>query len=422
MDSKDKGNSKTTPTFREVFHPSKDRWDFIGHTRTWGILSTVLVVATFLLLPVNWKVRGAPLNWGIDFRGGTEMRVEFAKEVAAGDLRQAVEAGGYHGSDVVAFGTAARRAYLIRLPQVSTLQPEKAEALKKSLQKVGDATLVRFGYTEGGDKLDLKFDKDVPEDAVSAAIKSAGVETTLVRRFGRVEDHAFEITLSGIEKGVTDAIKAKLGGDAIAQVASVETVGAKAGKQLRDDGVKSLLYAIMLIMIYIAVRFDFRYGPGTVIALLHDAIMTVLAFAITYREFSLTTLAAILTIIGYSMNDTIIVFDRIRENAAKSRDKKFETIVNESINETMARTVLTSLTTFASAAFMWALGRGVIADFGFALMVGIVVGTYSSIFIASPALIWLHNRMQAGARSKTGAQPRDGQKGKRVPEGAGARP
>jgi preprotein translocase subunit SecF len=145
-------------------------------------------------------------------------------------------------------------------------------------------------------------------------------------------------------------------------------------------------------MVYIAVRFDFRYGPGTVMALLHDAILVMGAFAITYREFSLTTIAAILTVIGYSMNDTIVVFDRIRENASRMRDKKFDRIVNTSINETLSRTILTSATVFFVTLAMNIFGTGVIRDFAFAMNVGVIVGTYSSIFVAAPILIWLNRR------------------------------
>ncbi len=161
---------------------------------------------------------------------------------------------------------------------------------------------------------------------------------------------------------------------------------------------RSLLYAILLIMVYIAFRFDLRYGPGTVVALLHDAVITVGAFAITYKEFSLTTVAAVLTIIGYSMNDTIVVFDRIRENATRLRDRRFDRVVNQSINETLSRTIWTSATVFFVTFWMNVLGVGVIRDFAFAMNVGVIVGTYSSIFIASPILIWLNDKYMASQK------------------------
>jgi preprotein translocase subunit SecF len=191
---------------------------------------------------------------------------------------------------------------------------------------------------------------------------------------------------------VRRALDAKLGAGAVQAIPAVDSVGAKAGAELRDDGIKSLLFAIICIMVYIAVRFDFRYGPGTVASLLHDAILVMGAFAILYREFSLTTIAAILTVIGYSMNDTIVVFDRVRENASRLRDKKFDRIVNISINETLSRTILTSATVFFVTLAMNIWGTGVIRDFAFAMNVGVIVGTYSSIFVAAPILIWLNER------------------------------
>ena len=200
-------------------------------------------------------------------------------------------------------------------------------------------------------------------------------------------------------------------------IPKVESVGAKAGKQLKDDGVKSLLYAILLIMVYIAFRFDLRYGPGTVVALLHDAVITIGAFAVTYKEFSLTTVAAVLTIIGFSMNDTIVVFDRIRENAARLRDRRFDRVVNQSINETLSRTILTSATVFFVTLAMNIFGVGVIRDFAFAMNVGVIVGTYSSIFIASPILIWLNDKYTASQRKQQGRQQRRPQRDEGEPEG-----
>ena len=203
----------------------------------------------------------------------------------------------------------------------------------------------------------------------------------------------------------------------MAAIPKVDSVGAKAGNQLKVDGVKSLLYAILLIMVYIAFRFDLRYGPGTVVALLHDAVITIGAFAVTYKEFSLTTVAAVLTIIGFSMNDTIVVFDRIRENAARFRDRRFDRVVNQSINETLSRTIWTSATVFFVTLAMNILGVGVIRDFAFAMNVGVIVGTYSSIFIASPILIWLNDKYAANQRRQQGRQGRRPQRTDEDPEG-----
>ena len=173
-------------------------------------------------------------------------------------------------------------------------------------------------------------------------------------------------------------------------------------------------------MVYIAFRFDFRYGPGTVVALLHDAVITVGAFAVTYKEFSLTTVAAVLTIIGFSMNDTIVVFDRIRENAARLRDRRFDRVVNQSINETLSRTIWTSATVFFVTLAMNVFGVGVIRDFAFAMNVGVIVGTYSSIFIASPILIWLNEKYVASQKRQPAKADRAARRPKRDEEAAEA--
>jgi preprotein translocase subunit SecF len=388
--------------FFEIIHPGLDI-DLIGKQKYWIGTSIVLILLTFIMLPLNAYVipgRGHMLNWGVDFRGGTEILVEFSKPYDAGAVREAVTKGGYHNADVVQYFQTPN-SYMIRMGAVSIVSQEQADKAKVALAKVGDATLNTqrgFDFSEGGDKIYLRFDKAVEPQTVADALKGTGIPTTQVKPFGRAEDHVYEATLVGLDSEVTKALNANLGTGAVKQILGVSSVGAKAGQQLRIDGLQALGGAILLIVIYVAFRFDFRYGPGTIVALLHDAIITVGAFAVTYKEFSLTTLAAILTIIGYSMNDTIVVFDRIRENAARYRDRQFAKVVNQSINETFSRTILTSATVFFVTLAMNVFGSGVIQDFAFAMNVGVIVGTYSSIFIASPLLIWLTNRYQASQK------------------------
>jgi preprotein translocase subunit SecF len=281
---------------------------------------------------------------------------------------------------------------MVRVGAVSVVSEQQAKQIQESLAHEGGATLKRFEWSEGGDKVYLRYDKPVDPSSLANSLKAIGVNTNQVQGFGRADENTYEVTLVGLDTEIRHALDAKLGEGAVAAIPSVESVGAKAGKQLQYDGVRSLLYAILLIMVYIAFRFDLRYGPGTVVALLHDAVITVGAFAVTYKEFSLTTVAAVLTVIGYSMNDTIVVFDRIRENATRLRDRRFDRVVNQSINETLSRTLLTSATVLFVTLAMNVFGVGVIRDFAFALNVGVIVGTYSSIFIASPILIWLNDK------------------------------
>ena len=168
----------------------------------------------------------------------------------------------------------------------------------------------------------------------------------------------------------------------------VEMVGPQVGKDLRSKGLQAILYAMIGILIYISWRFEFRFAIGAIVALVHDVLITLGMFSVFGKEIDLPIIAAFLAIIGYSLNDTIIVYDRIRENMAKHNKESFSFIVNRSINETLSRTLLTSGTTLLVVLALFALGGGVIHNFAFAMLVGVIVGTYSSIFVASPILIF----------------------------------
>jgi len=407
--------------FFEVIKPHSN-YEFIGRQKYWIGLSIVLTLLTVVMLPLNayvFKSRGHFLNWGVDFRGGSEILIEFSRAVDAGEIRKTLASAGFPDADVVKYADPTGQKqwnYLVRVGAVSVVSEAQAKQIKDSLAKVGDASMKRFEWSEGGDKVYLRYDRPVEPSVLQNSLKAIGVNTTQVQSFGRADDNTYEVTLVGLDTEMRRALDAKLGAGAVAAIPKVDSVGAKAGNQLKADGVKSLLFAILLIMVYIAFRFDLRYGPGTVVALLHDAVITIGAFAVTYKEFSLTTVAAVLTIIGFSMNDTIVVFDRIRENAARLRDRRFDRVVNQSINETLSRTILTSATVFFVTLAMNIWGVGVIRDFAFAMNVGVIVGTYSSIFIASPILIWLNDKYVASQR-KQQRQPRRPQRGDDDPEG-----
>jgi preprotein translocase subunit SecF len=398
--------------FFEIIKPGSN-YEFIGKQRYWIGLSIVLVTLTAIMLPLNayvFKSRGHMLNWGVDFRGGSEILLEFSKPVEASEIRKTLTDVGFPDADVVKYADPTGKKlwnYMVRVGAVSVVSEQQAKQIQESLAKEGEASLKRFEWSEGGDKLYLRYDRPVEPTSLQSSLKALGVNTNQVQGFGRADENTYEVTLVGLDTEIRHALDARLGAGAVASIPSVESVGAKAGKQLQYDGARSLLYAILLIMVYIAFRFDLRYGPGTVVALLHDAVITIGAFAVTYKEFSLTTVAAVLTIIGYSMNDTIVVFDRIRENATRLRDRRFDRVVNQSINETLSRTIWTSATVFFVTFAMNVFGVGVIRDFAFALNVGVIVGTYSSIFIASPILIWLNDKYVVSQRKQTpGRNPR----------------
>lgn len=177
-------------------------------------------------------------------------------------------------------------------------------------------------------------------------------------------------------------------------ILDIERVGPKIGSELKGKAVMAILWSLVLILIYISIRFEFRFAVGAIAALAHDVIITLGMFSLLGYEISLSIIAAFLTIVGYSLNDTIVIFDRIRENVKTSKRESFESIVNKSINMSLSRTIITSLTTFVVVFVLWIAGGQVIHNFAFAMLVGVVVGTYSSVYIASPILITLHSRAQ----------------------------
>jgi preprotein translocase subunit SecF len=400
-----------TQRFMEFIKPGTNI-DFWGKRKLAVGISIALSIFTVVMMLLNAYVipgRGKVLNFGVEFAGGSEIIARFDKNIQAPQIRGALESAGYHGADVFKYYGAPGQDlndYMIRMGAVTPLTSEQRTRAEQAMRakKIGEASLVRFEHSEGGDKVYLRFDKAVgaPEtavEAITAALKDVGVVPAAVQPFGRSDDHSYEITLLSLDTELKEDLEAKLGAGKVA-IQAVSSVGAKAGTQLRNDGIKAVLGAILLIVIYIAFRFDFRYGPGTVVGLLHDALLTIGAFAVTYFEFSLTTLAALLTIVGYSMNDKIVVFDRIRENAGKHRDRKFEKMVNESINETLTRTLLTGCTSFLVTLAMNIFTTGVIRDFAFAMNVGVVVGTYSSIFVSIPVLVWLNEKYVASQKKQ----------------------
>ncbi len=189
------------------------------------------------------------------------------------------------------------------------------------------------------------------------------------------------------------------------EIMRVDVVGPAAGSTLRKSGFLSMFYALIGILVYVALRFDIRYAPGAVLALAHDTLITIGIFVVTQKQFDLLTLAALLALIGYSNNDTIIVFDRVRETLQANPKLTIEKAVNQATNETLGRTILTSVTTFFSAAALWVFGGPVIHDFAFTFMVGIIVGSYSSIFVASAFVIYFTHYQQKRA-GKNPAGPR----------------
>jgi preprotein translocase subunit SecF len=267
----------------------------------------------------------------------------------------------------------------------------------------------------GGAEVQVRVPETWDIGKVRQELEKADVSGLRVQQIGENKDHQFLVRAQGDEKSlnaVSGKISAQLAktvkegkGPAEFEIQRQDVVGPAAGESLRKSGFLSMFYALLCILIYVNLRFDSRYSPGAVIALMHDTLITVGIFILTQKQFDLQILAAILALIGYSNNDTIIVYDRVRETLHHFPKLSIEEAVNKSVNETLGRTILTSLTTFLSVFALWLFGGKVIEDFAFTLMVGIVVGTYSSIFIASNIVIFMtHYQARKAAAQKLAPQ------------------
>lgn len=256
----------------------------------------------------------------------------------------------------------------------------------------------------GGTEIHIKLAKDVSVRDVKNILSAAGYPPEEVQRLGLQGDNEYLIRFS------TDLVKfeqiqtfqTKLEGMIRdnpefqgGSILRVDYIGPRVGKELIEKAIFSILLGCVGILIYVMIRFEFAFAMGAVLALVHDTIITIGAISITDKEFTLAIVAALLTVIGYSVNDTIIIFDRIRENLKRSEKKGFMAIVNEAVNQTLSRTILTGVTVFLVLVPLFLLGGSVIHDFAFTLLVGVIIGTYSSIFVASAIVIYWRKRKGA---------------------------
>lgn len=401
----------------ELFKPGRV-FDFMGQRKFWIPFSLIL---TFISVVLLWYP--GP-TYGTDFRGGTEVEVAFNKPVEAGDLRHTVESLGYHSPEVVPVTDFKNPYhYLVRVQEVSVVSEEAKEQLKKALCLTEDptapvadanacpedarATEVKFSL--GGDKIATRYDSPPNLDKVREQILSvAGIKlrpSPTNPQLVNPRDNRVEIQLQSKGDQLMDGLRSQLGEAVPDQPLRVEWVGPKAGKQLRDSARNSVAIAIVFIMLYLAFRFDLRFAPGVVLACVHDSVVVLGIFVLLKKEVTLSTIAAVLTIVGYSMNDTIVVYDRIRENLAKHRGKSFADIINLSVSETLSRTILTSGATMLSVLAFFVWGTGIIRDFALAMVIGIIAGTYSSIYVAAPLTEWIDKKMAARAsKAKVGSR------------------
>ena len=396
--------------FRYLLPPGT-KFQFVAKFKVWIWLSVLLTIGTVAVLLINKNVRGEYMNWTIDFKGGTEIHCTFTSKstkkdvkVDPGKVREALSKAGEEGFDVSEIDIDGKDGMIIRTPRFSATKPEdEAKAADALQKKFSDREISKLSWS--GERLFVRSKKKIVNDEAAPVFAAVGLQLKSwspadADRFGTPDegtgDYRQEFAVWGLDRQFKLLLEKQLD-DVEVQVVRSDGVGAKAGDKLRDDATKSIIYSIFLIMLYLAFRFDIRYAPGAAFATIHDAVMVIGVFAVTWTEVSLTSVAALLTVIGFSVNDTVIIFDRMRENMAKLKDKKIERVVEISLNEVLVRSILTSATLFATTLMMNVFGTGLVKNFAFAMNVGIIVGSYSSIFLAPPLFLLIHRKFYMGS-------------------------
>lgn len=274
---------------------------------------------------------------------------------------------------------------------------------------IGIASLIWHGGPNygidfaGGSLIQIKFQNEPNADKIRGAFKTIGFEGSIIQQFGPNEVIVRTAESGADPKGLTAKVDEALTtafGKAAYEIRRIEVVGPKVGKDLTKKAILAILFSWIGILIYVGVRFEFRYALGGIVALIHDVLVTVTFLSVFGKEFDLNIVAALLTIIGYSINDTIVIFDRIRENARKNTRMSLTEVINVSVNQTLSRTILTSLTVFIVLLVLFFFGGAVIHDFTFALLVGTVAGVYSTMFIASPIVLLFERIKPSGLKRK----------------------
>ena len=341
--------------------------DFVGKRKLAFLLSAMMIILTFLLL--MW--RGGP-NFGVDFSGGVLIQVKLDQKRTPSEIKSSLAPINLQDSIIQEFGEEGQFEYLIRIRHTDIELAGLGEKVKKTLvSELGPGVEMRRVEMVGP-----KVGEDLREKALFAIFYALLFIAIYIS--GR-----FEL------KWVMSIIMAL-------SLAFVVYIGSSFGMT-----VTWLILIALIVAIGLCWFLKLKYALGAIIALVHDVTITVGAFAVTDREISLSIIAAILTIVGYSLNDTIIVFDRIRENLRRFRRRPFDQVMNTSINETLSRTILTSTTTLVVVVALFILGGGVIHDFAFAIMIGVIVGTYSSIFVASPVLLIWEGKIGKGTKGES---------------------
>ncbi|PWU03624.1 MAG: protein translocase subunit SecF [Terriglobia bacterium] len=385
-------------------------FDFLGKKWPFIIASLVLTVAGLTSIAMKGGLR-----YGIDFKGGAQMTVKFASPPPLDKIRTALgqkvkgEVSVQNFTDVTANNEV-----------VIGTELEEEKQLNINRQAMADVLTATFGQPNSG-KLDLNnaSQQDLmtrlrdPLARAGVAMSDPQFQSLVSAilnfrntppRSGLISDFNQLSSVPGVTPAILNVLKQECYLSPF-NIRNVEMVGPRVGAELRNKAVLATLYALAGMLVYIAFRFEWIYGLGAVIACFHDTIITIGLFSLFNKDITMTVIAALLTLVGYSMNDTIVIFDRIRENLKIMRRDSLETIMNKSVNQTLSRTVMTSGLTFLTVIALFIWGGPVLHGFSFALVCGIIVGTYSSVFVASPIVLFWHNYADKRKKRAPGPAP-----------------
>jgi preprotein translocase subunit SecF len=405
--------------------------DWMGKSKYFYALSGILLLAGFLSI-----VQKGGLKYGIDFRGGTNVDVRFAQTPNVDQLRSALAAQGLGTSEIQPISDPANPSaneVVIGLEQKGqgdqALDVGRSQILKALNATYGSPNSTKPDFNSATPASLTMFLNQ--RDPLALTITAGDKYQQLAKKLLEYRDKDKNGVLTNYDDlakadGATAAIVSAIRDNFILgpfAIRNVEIVGPKIGGELRQQAIYVTLYALAGMLVYIAFRFEWVYGAAAVLAVFHDVLITLGFFSLLHFEISLTVIAALLTLVGYSMNDTIVIFDRIRENNRLLRKEPFADVVNKSINQTLSRTILTSGLTFLTVLVLFLMGGQVLRAFSFALVVGIVVGTYSSFGIAAPLVVFWNRWRGQGVAAGTGpaagnkARGNDGVSGRLAPAG-----
>jgi len=382
--------------------------DFVSKRYIAATLSTIAVLCAWTLFVVVQP------NWGIDFTGGTEIVVQFDEAVDIAEVRAALVAPPLNLSNdsVQQRGSSAKNEFAIRIQDpefgMKELVVEVREKLVSAFGEDWLAQDIRVS-AEVGARFTVDYTGDeVPLDEIESALEGVmGVKAQSGKEINQVV-----ITVPGLAGKIKDRIEVAMG-DRIFEVQSIDAVGPKVGVVLAQQGFISIAATLALVLLYVAFRFDLGFAPGAILALVHDVSIVVGIFVLARLEFNLPMIGALLTIVGYSLNDTIVIYDRIRENKDRYTRKDLTGLINTSINETLTRTVATSVTTLLAMSMFILIGGPVIRNFALAMFLGIIFGTYSTVFVASPMILVMEdvkpylNKLMASTDDEVDETPMD---------------